>query len=219
MNGERDDATTKRPQNNQNILDGLCGDLKPTQLIPSPLFAVLRWFLFSLAICFFFILLIDFRSDLPGALAGTKLALSSLLLLLGAGFSAYFTFLSAVPAKRLPRKRSYWLATLFLFAIAPYFFEAPSATGLDGIKCSLTVGLLSLLPGIGFLILLKNTYAAIHPRETGYFLGFATAAIGAMGVALHCASNSNTHVLIWHFLPILWIAFVFSRVSERVLRF
>jgi hypothetical protein len=200
-------------------LDEMVKDLHPVRLAPSAISASSIWWLASIIFGLMIVSQIHLRANLSEVATQFSFLLSTVLLLLAAAFASYFVFRSGVPGRIYKRWEEMSIKFLIVLAAFPYFFSNAPSLDAEGYRCSLTVAFFALLPAVGFLYFLKNKYAVLQPRRTGYLLGLASGALGAALIALHCPSTESAHLLVWHFLPVLALAVIFSQVAIRVLKF
>jgi hypothetical protein len=217
-----------QPFNPSSFIDGLVGDLKPVRRPPGVLAATLLWTLASTGIALAIVAFFHFRPDLAAELENAPFLFSSVLLFGGAVALSALAFRSGVPGRDFVARSRTGIVALagvivvfYLALAARESADLPVQVGLNlqGYHCSVVVGILSVLPGIGLLFALKKKYAAVRPRYSGRLLGAAAGLLGAALMGFHCPVNEAVHLLVWHALPVLLISWAFSWIATRFLRF
>lgn len=218
----------KNTNDPSSLVNRLVADLTPVKRPLPAIPAALAWTLASSLVALPLVSLFNFRADLTEKFKSPFDFFVATLLLGGAGSLGFFAFRSGIPGRDSVSwaRRVVWgivgaLVLALSFAIAR---ESPGSAveiGLDlrGARCSALVGLFAVLPAAALLIALKTRYATVRPRYAGKMLGGAAGFLGALFISLHCPVDEGLHILVWHVGPVLLIAWIFSAIAMRFLRF
>lgn len=190
----------------ERLIHELAAKGQPVRRIAHPVISLLRWMLVAVVCLGVGILALGPRPDLEAAFQNpTSLVVGLLTLALGASaaFSAFTMsvpgmdrrWLRAVPAVIL----SLGIVVLAFSAVA---VENPHA-GL-GIVCVARIFALAALPNALLLTMLRKS-AALHAGTAGVFATLSAAALGTFGVQLVCVHDDPLHILVWHFVPMMFL--------------
>jgi hypothetical protein len=112
-----------------------------------------------------------------------------------------------------------WVFTLFVIIL----FFAGQADGLaaplpmHSFECTLGIAMMALLPAAWTFYTLRR-YASTHYRLAGSIALLSAFSIGALWLRLHEVTDSITHVIEWHYLPMLGIGVTGLWLGKRLLR-
>jgi len=110
---------------------------------------------------------------------------------------------------------------VFVFLMLMYFSwlndKPPAAMPMHSFECTLSILLVALLPAVGAFYAMRQ-YASIHHRQAGSVALLCAFSVGALWLRLHEQTNSIVHVIEWHYLPMLLVAFVGMWLGKRLLK-
>jgi hypothetical protein len=115
----------------------------------------------------------------------------------------------AFPDLHQKRMLAYAPAIPFLLFIAIMFLAwradtPPSPMPMHSFECTLSITLMTLLPA-GWTFYSIRRYASTHYRLAGSAALLAAFSVGAIWLRLHEQTDSITHLIEWHYLPMLAI--------------
>lgn len=93
----------------------------------------------------------------------------------------------------------------------------PAAPPLHEWHCTLEIALLALVPAAWLFYSTRN-HASTHPYFTGSTALLSAFGIGALSLRLSEQTDSITHVLQWHYLPLIVVAFIGAYLGKIWLR-
>jgi hypothetical protein len=200
----------------------LVEDMTPRALAPEPLVLFMRWFLamaiyMAVLLCFFGI-----RDDLPLKLhtALFSAELSSLVAIV---------ILSGIAASILSFPDMYqkkWLVytPLFplLFFLGIIYMEwlqdnPPSPKPVHGIECLFCISGFTLFPAVAMIRLLRKQ-ASTRYYMTGAIALIAACSIGCVTLRISEKTDSITHLIEWHYLPVIGFALIGIIVGRKFLK-
>jgi len=203
------------------LVESLAEEATPVTPVPSPFLLTLKWIAGAGAYLVVALLIAGPRPDLMDQFHqpwfGVEL-LSLLLIFLSTVFSAA---LLAFPDLHQKRRAAYAPAVAFALFVAVLFFSwrhhlPPPPLPVHSYQCTLSITLCSVLPA-GWLFYLMRGYASTHPRLAGVNVLLAAFSVAALWLRLHEVNNSITHVVIWHYLPMLAVGALGVWLGRRVL--
>ena len=126
--------------------------------------------------------------------------------------TALSTALLAFPDLHQKRRLAYAPAVPFILFVVLMFFawradSPPSPLPVHSFECTLSITLMTLLPAAWVFYSLRK-FASTHYRLAGSAALLSAFSVGAMWLRLHETTDSITHLVEWHYLPMLVIGFV-----------
>ena len=189
-------------------------------LTPSALF--LRWFGGSAASVVLMLFIFGLRPDLSAKLMD-PLFLAELVILSALMICLAFTA-SCLSFPDMYQKRwVLWLAPLsgaaFLVTLVLAYIEdsPPSPLPIHGIECLLCIMLISLTPAAWMFMLLKKQ-ASTHLKMAGSTALLAAISIGALTLRLVEETDSVSHLITWHYLPMVGFALLGTWLGQKILK-
>lgn len=85
------------------------------------------------------------------------------------------------------------------------------------IECTICILELSIIPSILLFIILKKGATTI-PTKSGLFITLTASSLGYLILRLHEMNDSISHLLIWHYFPILIFSFIGSIIGRYLLK-
>lgn len=121
--------------------------------------------------------------------------------------------------KRLLALAPTWLFAVFLLIL---FFawraDSPAASlPAHSFECTLGITLMALLPALWTFYSMRK-YASTHYRLAGSVALLSAFSVGALWLRLHEETDSITHVIAWHYLPMFAIGVIGLWLGKRLLK-
>jgi hypothetical protein len=203
-----------------DVIQQLVDDLQPSE--PITLVEPTKTAIFvGLILGIFVVLFLGLRTDFGHMPSIIKPAIFMMI----AGCTLAVGFYSAMPSQST--KRAKLPLVIFGSLCAIYILAHGFTGGLSAIQqgmqlpygtfCSVTIGLLGLLPMALFLFWFQRT-ASLNSAVTGTYLGLASGALAASVYAFHCNLDNVFYVSTWYVLPILGHALIGRFVGAKILR-
>jgi hypothetical protein len=213
--------------NTRELIDSLARDAGKVRAVPRPAISAIAWLVPG---CFFAIALslslFGLRQDIERTLGNWHFWATTLSLACLAFSAGFVGILASLPGRGGQGRGMIgvrvsvllYFACLAVQLLDPVQrLEITRGFAVGGVKCSLSLLLLSVLPGVVYLLMLKRR-APVHPTLSARMMGLAMAALGSIGLNFHCSENSVVHQVLYHGLPIFIFAIVVSRLGRRLLR-
>jgi hypothetical protein len=207
---------------NEELIAQLSADLPGGKPQSSMVRLALRWLLLALGYIAVLLLLTGVRGDWSRALQQMTFWLE-----VGALLAVILSTWSSVAVLGYPdlkqRRAFIYLpfvslllfgVSLILIALSPPAVIEPSAHSW---RCCWEILLVGAAPALWVLFGLRQL-ASTHPRLAGWTLVLHGLAIGALWLRLAESTNSLSHVLIWHYLPMLLFSLGGLWLGRRMLR-
>jgi hypothetical protein len=130
--------------------------------------------------------------------------------------------LLAFPDLHQKRRLAYAPALPFLLFLVVMFFAwqadtPPSPLPVHSFHCTLSITLMTLLPASWTFWSIRK-FASTHYRLAGSAALLSAFSVGAIWLRLHEATNSITHVIEWHYLPMLAIGLLGLWLGKLLLK-
>jgi hypothetical protein len=192
------------------LVDQLTENLQPVRPVMRPFQLVVLFLFISIFTIGLGLTVFHFRPDVSAQLSRVNYWIDLLLpfvVMIGAFF---LIGRLSVPGRRLgdvlPKVWQALFIGLMSFEIVRAFWAGRSAemVGFDpaGLKCSILVLLLALVPsaGMAFMVIKR---APTRPLIVGLLVAIAGLGAGEVAIALHCPIDNSIHIALWHFvLPV-----------------
>jgi hypothetical protein len=132
------------------------------------------------------------------------------------------TALLAFPDLHQKRRLAFAPIAAFILFIAVMFFawradSPPSPLPVHSFECTLSITLMTLLPALWAFYSLRK-YASTHYRLAGSAALLSAFSVGALWLRLHEQTDSITHLVAWHYLPMLGIGLAGLWLGKLVLK-
>jgi hypothetical protein len=210
----------------EELINKLVAEPRPSAKVLTPSVLTFIWAALagagSLLVNYF---LFAFRPDLHEALENTLYGIGLASLAGMAWLGARLAIESGYPGrpvKAIKLRGLILLAVVFFATIFTRFLhldvvnDVKTGSAFAGCQCTYTLLILGCLPAVALFLSLRRL-APINPRLTGWMLGLATGASGALVLAFDCSVGSPTHQLIYHALPIIGLAFIVGKLGPKLL--
>ncbi|MGB7649921.1 MAG: DUF1109 domain-containing protein [Gallionella sp.] len=110
------------------------------------------------------------------------------------------------------------LLALLLTLLAAYLADNPPAPQpLHSWQCTMAIVMVAIIPGVWTLWVMRR-FAAIQRGMAGSVAVLFAFSVSALWLRLHELNDSISHVIYWHYLPMLIFAIVGWWLGKRVLR-
>jgi hypothetical protein len=208
--------------NSQEITGRLVDEATPVKPLPSP-----RWFWVRLVLGYALyaggaLYWMGLRPDFVLQLMRPLYLIEILILFFIVITSLYQAVLCQYP-DRYGRRGQYlpWV-TLGLFVLClgvQAIFPAPPNPVLShhGFECLVCITVLAVLPG-GVLFWLNKQGATVTPRLCGALSALAAFALGCLVLRLSEQNDSVTHLLYWHYTPLLMAVLLGYALGRKIFR-
>lgn len=193
------------------LIDQLSTDLKPVSPLPPPKQRALGFVFVAIFLMILSILLAGgARSDLATLLSRPRFVAENLMMMLAGMLAAYAAFRLSVPDIKIRKPvlvslllaTGLWMVLGLLcckdIAASIHQSNAPHV----GFHCLRDLTALLILPVL-LAIYMMTRAAPVWTGWAGYGTALAVASFAAVGVRILCPNDDPSHLLLWHFLPVL----------------
>lgn len=204
---------------NSKLIDQLTSDLKAVRPF-SPLRNTLIWLGVSLVCVAVMLMMMPLR-QVSQMTSPPMFIISGLWFLVSSILLAFATNTLGLPGRsnqRLVLSVSFAIYLLLIGVLLGAAISGHSPVVLNGTNCIVAVVMLSVVPFLFFLSLLRKL-APTLPWMVGLLLGLSTCTLGAFGIGFSCASDDPLHLLIFHFLtPALLVGGLGAFFGNKILK-
>ncbi len=208
-----------------NKIDDLIAQLAqhnmPRRAAP-PFLISLKWLAYAAAYFLIALLVSGTRPDLAAQFRHGEFLTETMFLLalivassVGASYLAFPDVYQKRWLARLPLLLFIVFMLFLLFALRADMPPAPQP--LHSWQCTITIMLMAMLPAVSTLWAMRR-FAAIQRGMAGSVAVLFAFSVSALWLRLHELNNSISHVIYWHYLPMLIFASVGWWLGKRVLR-
>jgi hypothetical protein len=196
--------------NIEQLIAGLSKDAQTVKPAPRPWLLGLKW-LGVAAVYLLVALLIagprpDWAQELhkPWFVAEVVLLLG---ILVSTAFSAAILSFPDLHQQRRTAFAPVWVFILFALAMVFSWFadNPPSPLPVHSFECTLSILMFSLLPTAGIFYAMRR-FASTHLHLSGVVAVLFAFSTGALWLRLHEQTDSITHLIEWHYLPMIAVA-------------
>lgn len=106
---------------------------------------------------------------------------------------------------------------LFVMYFSWHADSPPAPPPLHSVECTMSITLMSLLPAVWTFYFMRK-YASTHYRLAGSIALLSSFSIGALWLRLLEETDSIAHVIVWHYLPMLFIGMIGWWLGTKLLR-
>lgn len=193
--------------NIEQIIDELGKGATAVKPAPHPFMLSMKWLAIGAAYLLVSLAVSGLRADLAHALQDPWF-IAELAALCGLIVSvALSTAVLAFPDLHQQQRSAFaplWMFAFFLLAMA-FAWKAdvpPAPLPVHSFECTISILLFSLLPSAGTFYAIRGL-ASTHPRLSGIMAVLFAFSIGALWLRLHEVNDSISHVIVWHYLPMI----------------
>jgi len=110
---------------------------------------------------------------------------------------------------------------LFFAILAAEFFLQNNGDSIlkpvHNIECSICIAALSIAPAFYFFYILKNGISNDR-KKAGFYAACAAAIIGCIALRISEPQDMISHLIIWHYFPIIFFSAIGSLIGKMVLK-
>lgn len=208
--------------NTDELIKALAEDATPVKPAPHPFAQCAKWLAGGAVYLVLSVMYLGLRPDVMARLHSPLFAAE--LALLGAIIVATLLSAALLSFPDMHQKRAAAFAPLFalvLFVLAIFMAwradNPPMPLPEHNVECFLCIASLSLLPAAWMLFSMRK-FASTHPYLAGGIALLCAFSIGALALRLSEQTDSMTHIVQWHYLPMigigmlgLWLGRVFLK--------
>jgi hypothetical protein len=196
--------------NIEQLIAGLSKDAQTVKPAPRPLLLGLKWLAAAAVYLLVALLIAGPRPDLllemhkPWFVAEIVLLLG---ILLSTAFSAAILSFPDLHQQRLAAFAPVWVFALFALTMIFSWLadNPPSPLPVHSFECTLSLLMFSLLPTAGIFYAMRQ-FASTHLHLSGIVAVLFAFSTGALWLRLHEQTDSITHLVDWHYLPMIAVA-------------
>ncbi|MGZ8256294.1 MAG: DUF1109 domain-containing protein [Gallionella sp.] len=204
------------------LIAQLAHDNPPQRAAPHPLLISAKWLGYAAGYFLIALWVSGTRPDLAAQWQRAEFVTEIILLLSLALASSVSAALLAFPdAYQKPRWAKLPLVLLAAFVLflglAYYADQPPAPQPLHSWQCTVAIVLMAIVPGVWTFWAMRS-FAAIRRGMAGSVAVLFAFSVSALWLRLHELNDSISHVICWHYLPMLIFAWLGWSLGRRVLR-
>ncbi len=208
--------------NIEELVEILSEEAKPLKAAPHPFSLSAKWTVYAAIYLAASLAISGVRPDLNGKLHDFWFdAEIASLLLVFASTVLSASLLSFPDLHQMRRTAMAPIAAFALFLIVLFLsWRAdlpPSPLPVHSYQCTISITLVSLVPAVWTFISMRK-FASTHFHLAGAIALLSAFSVGAIWLRLEEINNSVVHVLEWHYLPMLAIAFLGWSLGRPLLK-
>jgi len=202
-----------------DLIAKLSAEHKVVEPLPSFWERYLKWVAISVLCVFTGVSLIGLREDVGQVSKDPSFIIQNIVILVGALLCAALALILSVPGGEKRRIVRYLTAVPFLLWLFLLFWPAQQKGFYPGIgmACAGEVFSLGIIPGVLLLMIIRRG-ATLERSYSSFFAFMGAAALGALGVQFSCHSSNVAHLLVWHFLPVIFLGILGVALAKRILK-
>jgi hypothetical protein len=208
--------------NIEQLIAGLSKDAQAVKPAPRPWLLGLKWLAVAAAYIIVTLIISGTRPDLllqfhkPWFVAEVVLLVG---ILVTTALSAAILVFPDLHQQRRTAFAPVWMFALFALVL---FFswladDPPAPLPMHSFKCTLSIFIFSLLPSAGIFYAMRQ-FASTHLRLAGIVAVLFAFSTGALGLRLHEMTDSITHLIEWHYLPMIAVAALGWLLGKKLLK-
>lgn len=206
--------------NIDDLIATLAEDAKPVKAAPHPCRLSMKWLAAAAIYLIVSILFYGFRPDMVEKLH-QPLFIAEILALLGIlATTSLSAALLSFPDLHQMRRMAFAPLITFMLLVMVLAWQADSPASplpVHSIECTFSITLFSLLPAAWTFFGMRK-FASTHSHLAGSIALLSAFSVGALWLRLHEETDSITHVVEWHYLPMLAICLVGWGLGGRLLK-
>ncbi|MEQ1556602.1 MAG: DUF1109 domain-containing protein [Gallionella sp.] len=209
-------------KNLDHLIAQLAQHNAPRRAAPHPFLISATWLGYAAGYFLIALLLSGTRPDLAARLHNVEFVAEIVLLLTLVLASSVSAALLAFPdAYQKPRwtklPLAFMVAFMLLLVLAYLADNPPAPQPLHSWQCTMAIVMVAIIPGAWTLWVMRR-FAAIQRGMAGSVAVLFAFSVSALWLRLHELNDSISHVIYWHYLPMLIFAIVGWWLGKRVLR-
>ena len=208
--------------NTADLISNLSSKATPVKTLKKPSYLVLQFMLFSVAYYTAIQTSLGARGDIIERFSQPFFTIEIgliLLLLFSCLVTAVLTIYPDNYQKSFLLKSPYLvLLALFCFFIGEFFLlNQTDLTASSGhnFECTLCIAGFAIIPSLYFFYILRKG-VNMNPHKAGAFTIIAATAISAIALRVSEHSDGISHMLIWHYFPILVFSLIGAFIAPYV---
>lgn len=206
----------------ENLIAELTAQNAPRTLAPRPFLITLTWLGYAAGYFLIALLVSGTRPDLAAHLHDVEFVAEIILLLALVLASSVSAALLAFPdAYQKPRWTILplaFLAGLAVLLLLAYRTDNPPAPQpLHSWQCTMAIVMVAIIPSVWTLWMMRS-FAALRRGMAGSVAVLFAFSVSALWLRLQELNDSISHVIAWHYLPMLIFAVLGWWLGKRVLR-
>lgn len=204
----------------EELIQNLADQASPVRPLPPVRVRLLRWLGAAVLCQAAGIAILGLRADAGAALLKADVILQSAGLILVSILSAFGAFSLSVPGEEkgpLLRKVPLLAVGAWMVLLLALVVQGKGIAAGMGLFCVRDILLLAVPPGVLLFIMVRAAYP-LKLGWSGALAALSVAALGALGTQWICRNDSPMHVLLWHFLPVVFLGLVGVVLGRRLLR-
>jgi len=209
-----------------DLITKLSGEIKSVKPLGKPIKLIIYLLsalsVYGIIVQIIFGLRLDLAAQFLRPLFVTEIILILLLLITSAVAAVLAMYPDSYQKSQL-LKLPYIFFFLLLLVFAAQFFTSqdelmiiPKITS-HAIECTICIFVLSLIPAVLMFSMLQKGATTI-PLQAGLFTTLAASSLGYLILRFNEMNDSITHLVTWHYLPILFFAFIGSLLGKWLLK-
>jgi len=209
-------------ENLDDLVNKLARDAVPVKPAPHPYVLSLEWIAAAAAYLAVSLALSGTRPDLA-AKFHEPWFVAEICTLLGI-FIATTISAALLVFPDLHQKRGVAFAPVAFFVLFlpvilfAWHADSPSAPlPVHSFECTVSITLMALLPSVWTFYAMRK-FASTHSRWAGGIALLSAFSIGALWLRLHEINDSITHLILWHYLPMLAIGLIGMWLGKKLLK-
>lgn len=204
----------------KNLIDQLVSEHKEIKSAPSVLSRYILWVVVSALCLAAGVSMLGIREDWASIFTSPLLLLQNIIILVGillAGFIAVKLSIPGDMPKQQPRK--FLISFAVVWALILFFIGLINHAGFEqffkfGFGCILDIIVIGIIPGVALLIFISQ--GVVLERRLAGVLGMSAAfGVGAYGVQFTCHSDDAIHIFLWHFIPVIILAWCGTLIGKK----
>lgn len=191
----------------------------PSKALPSHSARCLRWMSGAMLCTFVGVALFGFRPDLHEQVFTPAFLIQAIFLAVASILSALSAFAFSVPGEGKPGRVGWMLSSILfwvLFLVVSIFTTGNFLSGV-GLSCIRNIVVLGAIPGFALFMMIRAA-APLKIELTGVLGALAAAGLGALGTQFICKNYNPLHILLWHFVPVVFLGFLGALLGRLIYR-
>jgi hypothetical protein len=209
-------------ENTDKLISSLAQTTLPVKQSANPFVLFVCWFAASLIYIAGVLIVMGVRDDIAAKIGSTMFVAELVMLTFVIATTLLSAALLSFPDMFQKRALAFtpivaFAAFLFVLAVEWHGSIQPELQPVHGVECLLCITLLSLLPG-GLLLYILRKQAGVHYYLSGAISLLAASSIGALTLRLSEKTDSISHLLQWHYLPMIGFGALGLIIGRKLLK-
>lgn len=209
-----------------DLITKLSGEIKAVKPLDKPM----KWIIYLLSMLLIYGIILQiifgFRVDLAvqflRPLFLTEIILMLLLFITSTVAAVFTMYPDSYQKSRLLKFPYLVFFLLLVFFVTQFFVPKDEVMFLPEIishkiECTICIFLLAIIPS-SFMFAILQKGATTIPRQAGLFTTLAASSLGYLILRFNEMNDSITHLVTWHYLPMLFFALIGSAIGKWFLK-